>query len=109
MKRFDRIKMLNATKLSKDLVAGAIHRASNVQLDPDKNKRLKEQECLSCFYIYRPRQGVPTTSECGLCGVDVKDGFVQHVLCMNCAKKGNLCHHCGGDMDLKVGRRKWPE
>lgn len=51
-----------------------------------------------------------TERQCGLC--DQRQWFGNtcvDVICENCARTHNLCRHCGGDIEMKERRRKWPQ
>lgn len=74
--------------------------------DPDKEKRVIDQECVCCYYSTKFGGAAMTTSQCGLCVKDMNfSSTCTDILCKECAHDHNLCKHCGADMDYK-NRRK---
>lgn len=77
-----------------------------VVFDEQHNERLKSQECQVCYYGSRVGGASITTTYCGICGKEMQFGNTcVDVLCEDCAKKYDLCKHCGGDMNF-LNRRK---
>lgn len=77
--------------------------------DPERTKRLAQQECPICYYIDGRIGGAAMTStECGRCGKPMTFGNTcVDAVCFVCALACGVCHHCGADMDGKM-RRKLP-
>lgn len=74
--------------------------------DPEKTDRLKECECVICFYDKSRIGGaVCTFAQCGLCDTRLSSGNTCiDVLCQHCAASTGLCKHCGADLNY-VNRR----
>ena len=92
-----------STYISKSMIESRVREAEAVINDSEKNKRLKQQECPACYYL-RGRVGgaAMTTTECGLCGKIIHfSSTCVDVVCEDCAKRNNLCKHCGGDIECK--------
>lgn len=74
--------------------------------DPEREKRLKAQECILCFYSLKAGGSAVSYVVCGLCDEEVGSGSTNVPrLCPDCARAHRLCGHCGGDLEMK-GRRK---
>lgn len=70
--------------------------------DPDKNKRILEQECILCYYDSRIGGAAMTDSNCLLCEKIMHFGSTcVDNLCQPCAEKHKLCKHCGADINYK--------
>lgn len=78
--------------------------------DLHKSKRKKAQECKSCFYLSGRLGGSAITHrDCGICGKEMSfSNTCVDAFCVDCARKHKLCAHCGGDINMRAGRRKWP-
>jgi hypothetical protein len=99
------------TNRSHDMFVDLIERAEKAKNDTDREARLIKQLCISCHYI-RGRIGgaAMTTQPCACClKPEMYGSTATDELCLSCADKHNLCKRCGGDIDMKRGRRKWPE
>jgi len=91
--------VLNSTVTAK----ARVKRAKEIIEDPRKADRLKEQECVVCFYN-RPRISGRMISavKCGYCDEEKRFANTDvDVLCEKCAKEFGLCKHCGADINLK--------
>lgn len=74
--------------------------------DPERTDRLEDQQCQVCYYGSRIGGAAITTTECGICGVEMTFGNTNvDILCERCAREKNVCKHCGADMEYK-NRRK---
>lgn len=101
--------MLWATGRSKRKVDSVIKMAIDMQKDRRKKERIKKYECKGCFYYPRIGGSAMTEGNCALCDShQLHSSTNTDVLCLDCAKKNKLCRHCGGDIDLRTKRRKWP-
>lgn len=69
--------------------------------DSQKESRRKDFKCKYCTYINSGIGGSAITiSKCKICGQDVFNGSTDtDIYCQECAKKYNLCSHCGGNLD----------
>lgn len=100
-----------ATNRAVDLAADHLNRAHAFNGDTERKQRLIESCCKSCWYFMRPRIGgaAMTTWYCGMCAKRALDGSTAtDRVCLACAKEHRLCTQCGGDLDMRVKRRKWP-
>jgi len=100
----------SATVISKGLAERCVQNAVNFQADSQRIKRKKYSECKACFYFCRHKMAGAACSSrpCGLCGKSVDSGSTDvSRLCLDCGHKHKLCVVCGGDIELKVYRRKW--
>ena len=107
-RNIDNATVMDATHWAQERVKGVEKHHLQFQTDPEKVKRVEAQECMVCYY-YTGRIGgsAMTTAECGLCETTKTFGNTcVDVLCEECAKKHNLCIHCGGDMDMKQRRKQ---
>ncbi len=74
--------------------------------DKQKKGRQEKQECRICFYGMKAGGSVSTSALCGLCDKEMRFGSTcVDVLCKECAKEHRLCHHCGGDVEMKDRRK----
>ena len=70
-------------------------------LDVCKELRKSECKCKYCYYIETGviSMSVMTKSNCASCGKSMMFASSNvDVLCEDCAKKFNLCKHCGVDI-----------
>lgn len=101
--------MVAATERAKRHVQRQLDLAKEVAEDTRKEERLKAQLCKSCFYSARIGGAAMTTRPCMCCGDDeMYSSTATDVLCLDCARTHGLCKHCGGDLEMRVGRRNWP-
>lgn len=81
------------------------------EADSESTLRLAKCECKTCFYLRRSRVGgaAMTTWYCGVCGREGLHGSTATPrACIDCAKEHSLCSHCGGDLEMRDKRRKFP-
>lgn len=98
----------HATDLAKHYAETTVTYALEYLADPEKQKREEVPECRSCFYLKRQRVGgaAMTWKPCGVCGVEMSFGSTNtDDVCRDCAKKHELCKHCGADLHLRVRRK----
>ena len=106
---FDRYLMVSNTNRAKSRVDDALAQAKRIADDTDRKARLERQFCKACFYFTRMGGAACTTQPCACCASPERYGSTAtDVLCKPCAKEHSLCKHCGGDVEMRVGRRKWP-
>ncbi len=97
------------TERSKSTVEHFIETAKNMTTDPERKERMSRHECVACYYSSRFGGSAVTTQPCMSCGKEELYGNTNtDALCLDCAKKHGLCKHCGGDIKLRVRRKKWP-
>lgn len=107
---FNRIAAVRATGNAVSHVSHYVEMAKKLTEDPDKKRRLEYQRCCSCHYIPRMAGAAMTSQPCACCGKDQMNGSTNTAaLCPECAKKHKLCMQCGGDIEMREGRRNWPE
>lgn len=74
--------------------------------DPEKKERIKEQECVCCYYSSKIGGAAMTQTQCGLCEKEMYFGSTcVDALCQECAKNNKLCKHCGADMEYKTRKK----
>lgn len=101
--------MINATKSAQHRVKEWLDHAHEVQTDARKTERLARLECKACFYAFRMGGAAMTYRPCMSCSSRELYGSTNtDVLCAPCATAGELCKHCGGDREMRVGRKAWP-
>lgn len=106
----NKVNMLRNTERSKDAVQHYIAIAEKITSDIERSTREKNQQCLSCYYIPRVSGSAVSSRPCMGCSVNIQHGSTSvPELCLDCAKKYELCRQCGGDIKLRVRRRNWPE
>ena len=102
--------MVTATYHAKGRVDSVIDLARKMENDTHKDERLDAQLCKACFYSTAFGGSAMTQRPCMSCGEDqMYASTYTDVLCKPCAVEGKLCKHCGGDIDIKIRRRNWPE
>lgn len=90
------------TRMQKYRFKETIDLANKFDKDPKVNERLKEQECIVCYYQTQIVLHAFTDSNCVNC--DVKMTFSNSStdkLCEDCAKQHNCCKHCGADINYE--------
>jgi hypothetical protein len=109
-KPFDICRFVYETTRAKRRVEDHVRRVTAILSDSGHEERREHQECKSCFYIDGRLGGSAIThTQCGLCGKElVFSSTCVDAVCPECAAKHSLCRHCGGDLNMRVGRRKWP-
>lgn len=96
----------SSTEAAKAKVKDLCDIAKNITTDNLKIERLKRHECRACFYTSRFGGAAVTIRSCMSCGKDEEYGSTAtDVLCLDCAKKHNLCKHCGGDINMSTRAR----
>lgn len=88
---------------------GEHDRADRIKDDTEKQDRKKAQQCKACYYFTGLGGAAVTNRECAGCGEDQTYGSTNtDALCLPCAAEHKLCKHCGGDLEMRPGRRNWP-
>lgn len=78
-----------------------------IDSDPHRKERLAVQECMMCYKSSRIGGVTFTFRQCAHCEEILNSGNTNvDVLCQGCAKKAQLCKHCGADIDLKNRRKR---
>jgi hypothetical protein len=107
--KFDRMLLLTATGRANRRCADAIELARKLLDDTDRKARLAAQRCKSCFYFRSMGSASCTSQPCACCAKPEGYGSTNtDVLCLACAKEHSLCKKCGGDLEMRELRRKWP-
>lgn len=98
MKKFDIEEVRYRTMMQKS----RLESYQKLLTDPDKIKRISEQECVICYYGSKIGGAAMTNSNCGLCDTVMRFGSTcVDKLCKDCADKHKLCKHCGADINYK--------
>lgn len=102
------VTIMCATNFARGTIDRTIRHAQEFTDDPEKENRHKQQECPVCYYyIGRIGGAAWTDAECALCSKLMHfESTCIDILCVDCAKKHGLCHHCGGDIDAKQRKRQ---
>lgn len=105
--------MVRATSSAISYVKHITNLAENINTDANKSLRISQCECKACFYVKsaggRIGGAAMTTRACMSCAKETMYGSTNtDVLCLICATEHSLCKHCGGDLEMRSGRRKWP-
>jgi predicted nucleic acid-binding Zn ribbon protein len=110
-RRLDVVAMTSATYQASDYASDLIARATRLQDDPEREKRVAAGLCRWCYYAAGRLGGASmTTQPCASCGEDQMYGSTAtDALCLPCAKEHSLCKRCGGDRETRTLRRKWPK
>lgn len=73
----------------------------------DHTARREAQECVMCFGESRIGGAALTARQCAHCDATLYSGNTNvDVLCVDCARRAQLCKHCGADIDLKNRRKR---
>lgn len=81
------------------------------EADADRERRLDVHECRRCFYLMCGRVAgqASTNWRCGVCGAErTHANTATPAACGTCAREHRLCTYCGGDIEMRRGRRKFP-
>ncbi len=81
-------------------------------LDANKEKRLKEFECKSCYYFRRGGMAGQAfwNWSCAVCGEDqMHHNTNTPRVCFSCCDTHQLCQRCGGDIEQRRRKQKWVE
>lgn len=94
----------------KERMNSIVELARKLEADPEKEQRLVQSLCRMCYYGSRLGGCAIKGEECMCCGALQTYGSTNtDALCLECAKETKLCKHCGGDVELRVRRKTWPE
>jgi hypothetical protein len=100
------------TSMSRRHAEELVEAVRGYEADDKKEERFAAVECKRCFYLYRGRVGgcAMTRWSCGVCGKKSMHGSTAvPCICKDCGTKHKLCTYCGGDLDMRERRRKFPE
>lgn len=106
MKKFSIEYLSHRTAMQKSRVLDYGIITAKLVNDPDKEDRLKDQNCVCCYYIPTIAGQGFTDSNCANC--DTKMTFSTtstDKLCETCATKFDACKHCGADINYKTRYR----
>lgn len=99
----DKNKINSRTLNNKDRIKQIIEYTDKLTNDPKKNERLEKQECQYCFYSMRGGGQAFTASKCEECEKEMLFSSTNmDKYCLECAKKNDICKHCGGDINTKL-------
>lgn len=102
--------MSRATEMARSRVKHVLELAEQISTDARKAERLARHECKGCFYSSRLGGAAITQRACMSCAqMQTYGSTATDVLCMPCAQNGELCKHCGGDIEMRARRRNWPK
>jgi hypothetical protein len=105
----DAVSMQRATHVSRGRMESILKLAENFTRDPEREKRVEDCLCKSCFYVSRVGGAAITQEPCMCCGEMQTYGSTNtDALCLSCARETGLCKHCGGDRELRTRRKTWP-
>ena len=106
----DRYQMVSRTNMARMQVNSILARARSMETDDDRTARLARHFCVACHYSRGLAGQAFTNQPCACCATQqTYSSTATDVLCLPCAKEHSLCKHCAGDLEMRVGRRKWPE
>lgn len=102
--------MQSATARAGAYVNRILAGAKALELDERKVERIAKHECKSCFYGGRMGGAAMTEQPCMSCTQpQLYSSTATDVLCRPCAEYASLCKHCGGDLEMRLKRRTWPD
>ena len=110
-KKVDWCSIEYATGSAKRRSDDVLEMSKNFKEDKDKKARIENCLCKNCFYINNARIGgaAMTDRECGICSLLMHFASTcTDDLCLTCSKRNGLCRRCGGDIDMKIRRKKYP-
>jgi hypothetical protein len=92
-----------STYFAKQRTSNILRRAEQIREDSERDKRLVDQECKACYYSGSMVGGQALSSRpCGICGTVMNfSSTCTDAICLDCARKHNLCKCCGGDIEMK--------
>jgi len=96
------------TSINLSIIKETEEACRGITTDHEKEERLSKPECRTCHYIRRSRIGgaAMTQALCSFCGTEMMfSNTCVDVLCPDCAKKHELCKHCGGDLRDRMRRK----
>ena len=94
--------MVDKTYIRNRRVRSTIKLAEQFKTDPNKEMRLNHQECVYCFYTIAIAGQAFTRYTCEECGKEDRHHNTNvPKVCMDCAKKMDLCHQCGAEIEMK--------
>jgi len=110
---FTRYQGVWQTTMANERADKAVKLGEAIKYDSGREGRIVACQCKACFYtkaVYGRMAGAAVTRQpCACCIVLQTYGSTStDALCMACAREHSLCKHCGGDLEMRAGRRKWP-
>ena len=96
----------NATYYAKQRIDAVSRFALSCLRDDQKKERHEKCLCPVCYYESSRWGGAAITdTTCSVCQKEMNFSNTNtDKLCEDCAKKHDLCRHCGAGIDLKVSR-----
>ena len=94
---------------AKRWIANTIASANKLNEDTNKKERLEKALCKCCFYLSSGIGGAAMTSrDCAVCDKEMHFGSTNtDAMHIECAKKHELCSHCGADINLRETRKSY--
>lgn len=111
-RKHDAAAAVRATSMANHIAENAQKQVDGYRLDSEIAERSRVKRCRSCFYFRRSRIGGAAMTRwfCGVCGSPQSaSSTATDTVCRTCSDAYNLCTQCGGDLEGRERRRKWPE
>lgn len=109
-RKMTRANLESWTRQSNDRMQSLIDLGDDLRTDPFRKQRVGLCLCRMCYYGSRLGGASMTMEPCMRCGKEQMYGSTDtDALCRACAQETGLCKHCGGDRELRAGRKDWPE
>lgn len=110
---FGLVEVERAINYAEACIQYALDYAHDLQEDPDKDNRIKQQKCLVCHYgktLAPFQRNQSLYCKCGICKeASVLMSTTRTIaVCPDCIKLNNLCKSCGSTMDFKRKRKLKP-
>lgn len=105
--RLTKERVQSKTRFTRNRVIDYIAAGQQMDDDPEKLKRRREQLCRWCHYAASRIAGQAFTDrQCGICEKEMTFSTTDtDVVCPACATKHELCKHCGADQELRPQRK----
>lgn len=99
----DKVYITRRTSVSKSRAQDLILLAESLVKDVDREVRLEQHLCKSCYYFSRMSGQAFTRRPCGICNeVQTYSNTDTHDLCKPCAVENKLCKRCSAKMGRGV-------
>jgi hypothetical protein len=95
------------THLARRRVQELVNMVELQATDPQRDRRIAENECVACFYQTRIAGHMFTPYICEICtGVQNWHNTAVPRMCDACACKHTICRRCGADRELDESRNE---
>lgn len=99
--------VISKTMTRKSYLKHYVNLVEKFNKDPNKKERLEKHECVFCFYSDRVGAAAMTKKDCIYCGkTEMYGNSNTNDVCIECAKRYELCVHCGSDIKMRTRRKK---